>query len=100
MGLAGAVSPDPAGRRVCDRRPQREDVPPAMGSDPGGFPPRLLLHGFLGGVRERDSAGAAHGGRQRVGADGARRAVESNVTSTTRALCASDIVVLEIVSDA
>lgn len=39
-------------------------------------------------------------GRERVRRDGARRAMESDLASTASALCAADLVILEIIGDA
>jgi len=88
LGLAGALPPDAAGRRLRCRRPQWEDLPPTMGSGSGSFPSCSLLHGLLEGIRERAAGWAAHGSREGVGRDGARRAVEPDPAAEARALCA------------
>ena len=76
------------------------DLPPAVGVDPGGRPPRPLLHGLLGGVREGAAPGAALGGGPGVGRDGARRAVEPDFAAAAGALRAADFILLEVIADA
>src|SRR5947209_11819816 len=71
-----------------------------MGSDPGGLPRRAVLHGLLGGLLEGDPRRATLGGREGVGADGARRAVEPDFASARDAFRAADFIVLEVITDA
>src|SRR5437868_12230092 len=71
-----------------------------MGGDPCGLPWRSLLQRLPGGISTRHPAGAAHCRGQRVGADGARRAVEQQAAPKARALRQEEPLVLEVRRDA
>ena len=80
--LDRAVPSDKASGRVRGWGSQPADLPPVVGSDSCQVSSgSLLLHGLLGSLRAGAARRAAHSGGQRVGRDGACRAVESDLAA-------------------
>ena len=72
LDLDGALTPHPTSRGRRHRRPQRSELPQAVGTHPGVVSSGSVLYGLLGSLSKRHSSSAAYAVWQREWADRAR----------------------------